>query len=191
MAELEIKKFQSRFTNENVEAVRFTGKQDQLLDILDWVINNDGRAQGNVRQDPGLDLLVHEHGIGLITVKPGEFIVKTESGFEVCPVLQFSQVYKKVSPVIKVIRKPLVFESMQFTGGIENENEIEEWLKASSHKGTFRHAIPGTTITYYRIELADGMGSTDVPLNHWIVQVGSEIQLFSNEEYIDQFQEVK
>lgn len=191
MAELETKKFQSRFTNEKVIAVRFTGNQDQLIDILNWVIDNGGRAQGDVRVDPGLDLKVYEGGTGMITVKPGEFVVKTETSFEVHPVLTFTQLYQKVTPVTKVIRKPLVFEAMQFTGGIENENEIEEWLKESNHKGTFRHAIPGTTIVYYRIELADGMGSTDVPLNHWVVKVGTELHLFSNDEYVDQFQEVK
>jgi hypothetical protein len=191
MAELEAKKFQSRFTDEMVDAVRFTGDQEQLIDILNWVTDNGGRAQGEFRDIPGMDLKVHERGVGLVLVKPGEYILKTGTGFEVHPVLAFSQMYKKVSPVSTIIKKPVVLEAMQFTGGVENENDLEAWLAESNHKGTFRHSIRGTTIRFYRIELADGSGSIDIPLNSWIVKVGSDLKDYNEAEYAAVYQEVK
>lgn len=189
MAELETKKFKNRFTNENVLAVRFTGKQDQVIDILNWVIDNGGRAQGDIRADDGLDLKVHERGVGLIHVKPGEYVIKTDAGFEIHPVLTFTQVYKKVSPVMTVIKKPIILEAMQFTGDIENENEIEAWLAQDKIVGTFRHSIPGTTVTYYRIELS--YGSIDVPLSSWIVKNGIDISVYNETEFAAVYQEVK
>lgn len=190
MAELELKKFQSRFTSEGVLAVRFTGKQDQIIDIINWVIDSGGRAQGNVRMDGGLDLMVYEGGVGLIKVKLGEFVIKTSTSFEIHPVLTFTQMYQKVDPVMKVIRKPEVLEAMQFTGDIENENEIEEWLKASNHIGSYRHSIPGTTIVYYRIELAYNAGSIDIRLGNWIVKIRDGIQSYNETEFEAVYQRV-
>lgn len=189
---LKIEKFQSRFTSEQVEVVRFTGEAEQTIDILNWVVDNDGRAQGEPRQDGHLDLKVHERGVGLVLVKPGEYVMKTNSGFEVHPVLALTSAYQKVAPVTKVIKKPVVYEAMQFTGGIENESELEEWLKAAGYHGTFRHAIPGTTITYYRIETPSG--SRDVPLNSWIVKSEYDFNNYTDAEFAavyDIFMEVK
>ena len=187
---IETQKFKNRFTDETVLAVRFTGKQEQLVDILDWVIDNDGRAQGNIRADDGLDLMVHERGVGLIKVKPGEYIVKSESGFDVYPVLTFTQMHEKVASVVQVIKQPVILEAMRFDGGVENENEIEKWLAESNHKGTFRHHIPGTTITYYRIEMSGDSGSIDIKLGNWIVKSGDDILSLTNDEFIDEYQKV-
>jgi hypothetical protein len=189
MAELETQKFTNRFTNEDILAVRFTGETYQVIDILNWVIDNGGRAQGDIRADDGLDLKVHERGVGLIQVKPGEYVIKTDAGFEIHPVLTFTQVYKKVSPVMTVIKKPIVLEAMQFVGGIENENELEEWLAQDNIVGTFRHSIPGTTVTFYRIGMTYGL--IDVPLNNWIVKTGIDVSIYNEAEFAAVYQEVK
>lgn len=188
---LETKKFKNRFTDEKVLAVRFTGKQDQIIEILEWVIDNGGRAQGDVLLDGNLDLKVYERGVGMIKVKPGEFVVQSESGFEVHPVMTFTQLHEKVIPIMKVIRKPEVLDAMQFTGDIENENEIDEWLKSYGHVGSYRHNIPATTITYYRIEMADGLGSIDILLNNWmVIKTGEEIISLTNDEFLSTYQRV-
>lgn len=189
---LETKKFVSRFTEEPVEAVRYTGKTDQMYDIMDWVIDNKGRAQGNIRTDQGMDLVVHERGVGFVTVKPGEYVVKMNDGsFEIIAVLAFSQMYKRVSPIIKVIRNPAVLESMRFTGGKENEEEIEEWLNTHGHRGVRRHSIPGTTITYYRIEMSEGHGAIDIALNNWIVLENGVVNSVTHEDYLNSYQKVE
>lgn len=187
---IETQKFKNRFTYEIILAVRFTGKQEQLIDILDWVIDNGGRAQGNIRADDGLDLMVHEKGVGLVKVKPGEFVVQSESGFEVYPVLSFTQMHEKVASIVQVIKQPVVLEAMQFDGGAENENEIEKWLAESKHKGSYRHTIPGTTITYYRIEMSGDSGSIDIKLNNWIVKSEDELLSMTNDEFVAEYQRV-
>lgn len=187
---METKKYHNRFTEEVVAAVRFTGKQEHIIEILDWVIDNDGRAQGQINEDTTLTLQVHERGIGFVIVKPGEWVIKTDSGFEVIPVLQFSQLYKKVSPVIKVMPTPQFFEAIHFTGGVENENDIDEWLAKYKITGSYRHAVPGTTIEYYRVEMPDGLGSIDIRLGNWLVRVGDYIQSISPEELDTIFQRV-
>lgn len=191
---VETQKFQHRFTDEEVLVVRFTGKQDQLIDILDWVIDSGSRAQGNIRADEGLDLMIHERGVGLVKVKPGEFVVKSESsGFEILAPLAFSQMYEKVSPVLHIIEKPVVLEAMKFEGGRENESDIKVWLNESNrnHVGMYIHTIPGTTRTYYRILLGskdDVM--IDILLNNWIVLSGDEILSLTDEEFLETYQKV-
>lgn len=188
---VETQKFKSRFTDEVVLSVRFTGKQDQLIEILDWVIESGGRAQGNIRADEGLDLMIHERGVGLIKVKPGELIIKSESGgFEIHSVLTFTQMYEKVAPVIRVIEKPVILEAMQFDGGIQNEKDILEWLATSNHVGKFKHTIPGTSRVYYRIEMANSLGLIDIPLNSWIVKSGDTLRTMSNEEFFSTHQRI-
>jgi hypothetical protein len=187
---IETQKFKNRFTDEVVQVVRFTGNQDQLIYILDWVIDGGGRAQGNIRADDGLDLMVHERGVGLIKVKPGEFIVKSESGFEIYPVLTFTQMHEKTSSVMKVIQKPQIFEAMRFEGGLENEDEIKKWLGESNHVGLFKHTIPGTTKVYYRIELANGVDKIDIQLNNWIVKLENEILSLTDEKFFSIYQKV-
>ncbi|QED11616.1 hypothetical protein PP914_gp127 [Arthrobacter phage Qui] len=190
---IETQKSKNRFTEEEVRAVRFTGSQDQLVDILDWVIEHGGRAQGDLRSDGGLDLMVHERGVGLVKVKPGEFVVKSESsGFEVLPMLAFTQTYKKVASVVKVIQKPIVIEAMQFDGSKQNEKELKEWLAEDQHSGKYIHTIPGTSRTYYRIEMSESAGLIDIVLNNWIVKVDDELPLRSmtDEEFADAYQRV-
>lgn len=187
---IETRKFKNRFTDEEVLTVRFTGKQDQLIDILDWVIDNGGRAQGNIRADEGLDLMVHESGIGLIKVKPGESIVKSESGFEVHSPITFPQVYTKVSSIIQVIEKPVVLEAIQFDGSKQNEIDISQWLSESKFVGKFKHTIPGTARTYYRIEFVETKGLIDILLNNWIVKSGNELLSLTNDEFLSTYQKV-
>lgn len=191
---IETQKFQHRFTDEEVLSVRFTGKQDHLIDILDWVIDSGGRAQGDIRMDGGLDLMVHERGVGLVKVKAGEFVVKSESsGFEILAPLAFSQMYEKVDTVIKVIVKPVILEAMHFDGTSQNESDISEWLAKSNHVGKFKHTVPGTTRTYYRIDQAKNVGMIDIALNNWIVKTDDDITpilSLTNDEFITTYQQV-
>jgi hypothetical protein len=187
---LEFKKYKSRFTNEQILAVHFSGKETQFLEILDWVLDNGGQARGEPRFDGKLDLQIFEVGTGMVTVNPGEWVIKTDSQFEIHPIATFTQMYQKVDPVMQVIKKPEVMGAMQFTGDIENENELEEWLRMHGHRGTFRHSIPGTTITYYRIEVSDGMGSIDIPLNDWVLIYGGNLIWMPNKDFIEKYQRV-
>jgi hypothetical protein len=191
MPELALKKFKNRFTDEMVLAINFTGKQDQLLNILDWVIDSGGRAQGNVRVDDGLDLMIHEKGVGLVHVKPGDYISKTTSGFEIYPVMTFTRMHQKVDPVVQVIKKPVVFEAMQFTGDIENQAEIDEWLAKDGIAGSYKHNIPGTMIIYYRINYSDGSGAIDIKLGNWIVKRQNDIESYTEAEFAAIYQKVK
>lgn len=187
---LEFKKYTSRFTKDPVTAVFFDNKGNQFFEIVDWVIDNGGRGHGEPRQDGQLDLKIYEAGIGMVTVKLGEWVVKTDSGFEVTPPNVFTQMYEKVDPVIKLIKKPEVMEAVQFTGDLENESELKEWFATHGHTGAFRHTIPGTTVTYYRVDLADGVGSIDIPLGDWVLIHAGEITLISNDELVEKYQRV-
>lgn len=187
---LETKKFKNRFTDELVLAIRFTGKQDTIIEILDWVINNDGRAQGDILASGDLELKVHERGVGMIKVKPGEWIVKTGSGFEIYPVMTFTQMHEKVTPVMRVIKMPTILEAMQFTGDIENEKELAAWLKESNHIGSYRHTVQDTMVTYYRIELSNGQGSIDIRLNNWVIKSENELMSVTNNDFLEFYQRV-
>jgi hypothetical protein len=186
---IETQKFKSRFTDDLVEVVRFKGSS-HLIDIMDWIIDSGSRAQGDIRPDGELDLMVHERGIGLVKVKRGDYITKSsDSGFEVHSPLTFTQMYERVSPVLKIIKKPVVLEAMYFDGGVENEAEIKKWLAESDYcVGLYKHNIPGTTRTYYRISMSNDR-VIDIALNNWIVKTeDADILSLTDAEMIKEYQ---
>jgi hypothetical protein len=133
-------------------------------------------------------LQVHERGVGMVNVKPGDTVVKTESGFEVHPIVPFNQMFIKLAPILKVTDIPKYYEAIQFMGGPDNEKDITDWLNLSGLPSSFRHGDEDTA-PYLRVELTDG--SNDVPLNHWLVKTESEMLFFDTKEFTSRFLEVK